>query len=234
MFSQSVIEHLKYYVYFLRDPINNEVFYIGKGTGNRVFNHVSCALDTDYLSDKIARIQAITSAGHQVEHFILRHGLDEGTAFEVEAPMIDFIGMENLSNLQSGHYSGEFGIKSSDEIIALYNATELETEEPILLININRLYHRQMNETELYESTRQAWVIGNRRNNAKYAVATFRGLTREVYKIESWFEIKVKGKTRWGFNGQLADEPIRQSMRYKSISSYFLKGASNPIRYVNF
>lgn len=31
MFSQAVIEKLKYYVYFLQDPRNNEKFYVGKG-----------------------------------------------------------------------------------------------------------------------------------------------------------------------------------------------------------
>lgn len=39
MFSQSVIEKLKYYVYLLQDPRDNSVFYVGKGVGNRVFQH---------------------------------------------------------------------------------------------------------------------------------------------------------------------------------------------------
>jgi hypothetical protein len=34
-FPTSVIENLKFYVYLLIDPINDEVFYVGKGTGNR-------------------------------------------------------------------------------------------------------------------------------------------------------------------------------------------------------
>ena len=53
MFSQSVIEQLKYYVFFLRDPRNGQVFYVGKGRGNRIFNHVECALETEYSTDKI-------------------------------------------------------------------------------------------------------------------------------------------------------------------------------------
>ena len=35
-FKQSVIEGLKYYVYALVDPRDNRIFYVGKGTGNRV------------------------------------------------------------------------------------------------------------------------------------------------------------------------------------------------------
>ena len=39
-FSEKAIEHLNgFYVYALIDPRNNQVFYIGKGAGNRVFSH---------------------------------------------------------------------------------------------------------------------------------------------------------------------------------------------------
>jgi hypothetical protein len=33
------VELKPYYVYELIDPFNNEVFYVGKGTGNRVLDH---------------------------------------------------------------------------------------------------------------------------------------------------------------------------------------------------
>jgi hypothetical protein len=39
MFSQAVIENLGYYVYYLKDPRDDKVFYLGKGVGNRLFNH---------------------------------------------------------------------------------------------------------------------------------------------------------------------------------------------------
>lgn len=233
MFDQSVIEKLHYYVYFLQDPRNDEVFYVGKGIGNRVFNHLNCAIDTDDETEKLERIREIVKLGHEVKHFILRHGLTEEMAFEVEASLIDFIGMNNLSNLQGGHYSNDYGLKTIEEISAMYNAEELNTVESIILININKLYHRDITDSELYDATRKSWVMGSRRTKAKYAIATYRGLTREVYKIEEWFPVEVNGKIRWGFNGTKANNVIRQELRYKSIVSFFKKGAANPIKYLN-
>jgi hypothetical protein len=173
------------------------------------------------------------NSGGEVKHFILQHGLDEIQAFKIESALIDFIGRGNLSNLQSGLYSSDFGLKTTEEISAMYEAENFKTDEPILLININRLYRRDMTEKELYEATRKAWVIGKQRDKAKYAVATYRGLTREVYMIHRWYPIEVNGKTRWGFEGVKAEDEIRSRYRYKSIANYFLQGAANPIKYVN-
>lgn len=229
MFSQSVIEQLGSYVYLLRDPSNKEVFYVGKGVGNRVFDHVACALTDAKESAKLDRIRTIQKSGKTVEHFVLRHGLTEQAAFEVEAAVIDFAGMPNLSNIQSGHYSTDFGIKTTEEVIAMYSAPPFATSESVLLININKLFDREMTATEIYDATRKSWVVGDRKSKAKYAVATYRGLTREVYQINNWFKIG----DRWGFDGQLADEATRANLRYKSITELSKRGAANPIRYIN-
>ena len=39
-FPPEVIKELNYYVYRLIDPRNGETFYVGKGKGNRVFEHL--------------------------------------------------------------------------------------------------------------------------------------------------------------------------------------------------
>ena len=229
MLTQSVIEQLLCYVYLLRDPRSGAVFYVGKGQANRVFDHASCALTDPTESDKLDTIREIVSAGRTVEHYILRHGLTDAAAFEVEAAVIDFIGIRNLSNQQAGFRSSDFGLKTTDEVIAMYTAPRFSTQLPVLLININKLFNREMTPNEVYEATRKEWVIGARKEKAKYAVATYRGLTRIVFDIERWEPIG----TRWSFVGQQATAPIQAELGFKSIRHLSKRGAANPIRYIN-
>lgn len=82
-FPKPVIEKLGYYVYLLIDPKTNKVFYVGKGTGNRLFAHINAAISSPVESDKLAKIRSIQSKGLEVKHSIIRHGLTEKEAFEV-------------------------------------------------------------------------------------------------------------------------------------------------------
>lgn len=205
---------------------------MGKGRDNRVFQHVEDALTIQVETDKLDRIRDIKESGRAVQHFILRHGLTEREAFEVEAAVIDFAGKSNLTNQQSGHHS-DYGLKSTSEVISMYEAEELQTSLPILLININRLFKREMNASQIYEATRSSWVLGERRKNAKYAVATYRGLTRFAYEIEEWHPETSTEKTRWEFVGKLANEAIQRELVYKSVESFYQRGSANPIKYIN-
>ena len=58
-FKQSVIEALQFYVYCLVDPRDNKIFYVGKGKGNRVFQHAMNALDESADSLKLNTIRDI-------------------------------------------------------------------------------------------------------------------------------------------------------------------------------
>ena len=105
------------------------------------------------------------------------------------------------------------------------------TSEPVILININRTYRPNMTDDELYEATRKWWVVGERREGAKYAVATYRGETLEAYEIHEWYPEEYDGKTRWVFRGEAADYEIRSQLVGKSVKRK--KGNQNPISYHN-
>lgn len=233
-FSQSVIEKLGYYVYMLIDPETEKIFYVGKGTENRIFAHLNHSISSPFESDKLDKIRSIQSKGLQVKHIILRHGLTEKEAFEVEGSLIDFIGLEGLTNIVSGHHSNNRGRMSVNEVIIQYDAPKLEIIEPALLITVNRLFRRDMNDDEVYEITRGNWVVGERKNKAKFAFTVYNGIVRQVYEIHRWFPVKArredaKTQERWRFDGIVAQD--LQHYVGGSVESYI--GAQNPIKYVN-
>ena len=47
-FAREVVEKLDNYVYRLVDPRTGLTFYVGKGSGNRVFDHAAGALKFSY------------------------------------------------------------------------------------------------------------------------------------------------------------------------------------------
>ena len=233
-FPQSVIEKLGYYVYILIDPKTKKAFYVGKGTGNRIFAHINNAISSPLKSDKLDKIRLIQSKGFQVEHKIIRHGLTEKEAFEVEAALIDFIGLEVLTNIKGGHDSNYRGGMSIRETISQYNAPKIKIVEPVILITVNRLFRRGMNDDELYEITRGNWVVGKRKNKAKFGFCVCNGIVRQVYEIHEWFPIKArsqnaKTQNRWRFTGVIAQD--LQNYVGGNVEKYI--GAQNPIRYVN-
>lgn len=247
-FSSPVTKELKYYVYIYSNPITEEIFYVGKGKGDRVFQHISDENEcqkTIYLKD-------LKSQGLEPKIEILIHGLDEEqTALRVESAIIDLIGINNLTNKQSGYKSATFGRMSLKQIVALYDKQKVVVDDEAILIRINKAFRYSMSEMELYEYTRGKWKLDpNRASKAKYGLAVFEGIVQEVYEILNWYEagttfslriesenneldIKERWIGRYEFIGNLAPIHIRDKYRFKSVEHYFLRGNANPIMYQN-
>lgn len=222
-----VSEKLGYYVYVLSDPRDGNIFYIGKGKGNRLFHHMSCSLDENYKSDKLDLIRDITNSNHQVDYRILRHGLSEEVAFEVESASIDLIGISQLKNEVRGHDS-ERGIKTINELISQYDKNPIEViEEPCLIITINRRYYSGISSEELYEATRCWWVLGEKRERVKFVLSAFNGIVREVYEVEGWEKIG----NRCSFSGRVSDSLIRDKYINRSLERFIKPGSQNPVKY---
>ncbi len=228
-FSEAVCENIGYYVYVLKDPRDSKIFYIGKGQKNRIFQHVADALETEHNNDKLDLIREIKNARQEVEHYILRHGLTEDEAIMIESACIDLIGLKNLTNKVKGHYSWDEGLKSIDEIIQHYDAKIIEKfDEPCIIININKKYERFMSPDDLYNVTRASWVLGPKKDKAKYVITSYRGLVREVFEINSW---QKATNGRWEFTGKIANENIRNKYINQSLKNFINKGNQNPIKY---
>lgn len=235
--SQSTIEELKYYVYLLIDPRDNKPFYVGKGQGDRVNNHEEWALEHELeQTKKLDKIREIQSSGNSVGQTIVRHGMTSDEAFEVECALIDYIGMDKLTNIMSGHYSAARGLMSLKDIEIKYQAEDAVFYDPVLLININRQYHPDITDAELYEITRKHWAVDlNRVKELHTVCAVFLGIVREVYEVKKWQLSPAPHdvpRPRSYFIGSVASPELRQKYNNKSVAKYWKQGSQNPIKYV--
>lgn len=102
----SVARRLGWYVYLYVNPLDEKVFYVGKGKGARCLAY----LDVGGRSDKARIIRDIRRAGKEPRIDILAHGLrDEQTAFRVEAAAIDLLRLDELANAVRGKHALKLG-----------------------------------------------------------------------------------------------------------------------------
>jgi len=101
--ARSVEPDEKYYVYHLVDPRSDAVFYVGKGSGNRIAHHERDARKLKFAnSEKEAMIHEIWASGLSVKRMVVRRFDKEAAAFTFEKQEIARIGIENLTNLSRG------------------------------------------------------------------------------------------------------------------------------------
>ncbi len=241
MFDNLTVSKLGYYVYALLNPLTNKVFYIGKGIGNRAFDHKQEVLKnhSDFDSLKKTEIKEILYQNIDIQHLIIRHGLTENEAFLLESTLIDYHNtfISKLTNEVAGHDSSFYGIKTADELIRQYNAPRLEgLLHNVIIININKRYAKAKNSNNaIYEATKESWVISeDRTKSLEYALSEYQGIIIGVFKIDKWYSIKTndtKINKRWGFDGVEAQPDIKNLYFNKSIMHVKKKGAANPIRY---
>ena len=188
-FPHEIVEKLKYYVYLYFDPDTNDIIYVGKGNGDRVFQH----LNEGSENEKVRKIKEIQNKGKQPKIEILVHGIeDELTAKKIESATIDLIGINKLTNINRGWESGIFGRMSVEEIISQYKQEEvnIDIEDKVIFLRIkNEWYYDGIKPQELYDITRGYWRINTKRaEKATYAFCVHDGKVKEVYEIDRWLK----------------------------------------------
>jgi hypothetical protein len=206
-FPKDVQKQLGNYVYALVDPRDNKIFYVGKASANnRAFDHLKSADESGFRGSKNQKINEIIGAGHTPMIDVIRHGLDESAVFEVEAAVIDTIGIENLTNEVRGHsvIRGRF---SSEKAIRTYGSDIIRKSElPFKAIGffIKNTYFPNIKEIALYDATRQFWKVGSRAEKLdedgkllyRYALAIVDSVIVAVYEIEQWYKAGSTMSTR--------------------------------------
>ncbi|WP_374556523.1 LEM-3-like GIY-YIG domain-containing protein [Aquitalea pelogenes] len=216
VFTAQARKALGFYVYALTDPRTREIFYVGKASANnRAFDHLKAKPAESKKSQRIEEIRSATGQSPLVE--VLRYGLqDEETAFEVEAAIIDAIGLENLTNEVRGHGVQRGRILASE--VNRFSADPVavsEINEPCMLFYIQNTYSPTLSAMEVYDSVRQFWhgVSAKEREQLEHrtALGIVDGVVVVAYEIEKWFEAgktmssrtrRSDGDDRWEFVGR--------------------------------
>lgn len=247
-----------YYVYGLIDPRNRKIFYIGKGTGNRVFEHeLESQGNPESEKLKLKMIAEIKAAGLEVEKVIINCNLTEEEAFAAETALINafnYVEDTRLTNIVAGHHSAE--ALTVDDFEKIYGAEELQESDirhKIMIIKINKLYQKGMTEEALYDSVRGIWRASLERvKTVKYVFGVYNSLIVAVYKPTTWYvckealeklpshvtQLTSKMENRVffvdeGFENQELMDEAEKFYLYKSIASLKAnQGAQNPITYL--
>ncbi len=160
--------------------------------------------------------------------------MDEKTAFEVEAALMD--AYPGLSNVAGGAGSSDYGAMHAQAIIRRYSAEPAVFRHKALLITVNK----SSAEQSLYEATRYAWKISRTKAmQAEVILPTVRGLIVGAFVASEWLDAtpenfpgRVARPKRLGFVGIEAPLELQQEYVGKRVPDKFRKrGAANPVKY---
>jgi len=247
MFNIHAQERLGYYVYALFDSASpRKPFYIGKGCGNRVFDHAQgqeLRLGEDEpLSIKLELIREIKNSGRNILHKIIRFGLSEDEAFKIEAALIDtinYVEPDTLKNQISGQGVAE-GFYDAGELALALSAVPFHTDLPVLIIKIERRWSELLQQfgapsgiprEGVYEATQGDWRLSRERaRRAACVLSVARGLVRAVFVPEDWVDAGYEGRKKMTREGQCP--PEYNAFIGTSVAHIFERGSQNPIRYL--
>ena len=191
------------YVYALRDPRDNKVFYVGQGGRVRLFDHFNqadrCLAGGEAPTSKLFRIIDIWTDGLDVDWFIVAHGLAQAEADRVEAAAIDILGRSQngkpLNEIKGPHSTA----LDQDELLALLARP---VNPPAAMTVFVFPIHNALKEGKTaYDATRIAWAVREEyRDTGRYnrAVGLSGGVARGGYTIEKW---DPASDTTWEFSG---------------------------------
>lgn len=254
IFEPAICEKIGYYVYRLQD--GDETFYIGKGKGNRVFQHEIQAKNESLESHNL-KLQKIMGAKEKntFKVVIHRHGLSEDQAFLLESSLIDMHQSygKSLTNVQQGFQQGRYGECSPEQLGLIYSTPSASiykptTERPVnsLLISINSSWKNDEKTPEgILRMVQYSWRI--RRpcvEQIPYVFAVANKVIRGVYTVDEWLESTDEKWTsllgleklalsngRYGFTGSVAPINVWSRFVNTKLPDELNFGSGQPILY---
>jgi len=208
-------EQLGHYVYALRNPIDNKIFYVGKGQGDRVLAHANDVLKNPDSEDSLKRqtIKAIHDSGREVESFIVQHGLlSEDHALMTESAIYGTLKLLQdkldhplfaLTNKVAPPSFNKRGLRSLAEVLDEFGQPADSSLIPhnSLLVKVTKTgtWTRGMTRDQVWDSIRGWWPLDRERlKNIRYLIAIPDFVIRGVWEVKpSDWRIQTNGDRGW-------------------------------------
>lgn len=213
-------EQLGHYVYALRNPLDQKIFYVGKGKDERVLAHANGVIedvkrekDETVESLKNDTIKMIHAAGHRVESFIVQHGLtDHDHAYATESAVFGtFVLLSEtldhpqfkLTNKVAPPQFNSKGLRTVQQVLADYGQpadTSLIPHNSLLIKpTLSGTWKPSMDRSQVWEATRGWWLANRHRlEHIRYVIAIPNFVIRGVWEVQpsDWRQQK-RGDRDW-------------------------------------
>ena len=99
--------------------------------------------------------------------------------------------------------------------------------------DLERKYGGNVPPYKLYEATRRAWIMAERRTQKiQYAAAVCGGIVRAVYKVQSWRKCpEPPFENKWEFEGSPTSDASQASYVGKPADPFMPRGAVFVVAY---
>jgi hypothetical protein len=150
-----------FYVYCLVHPHTNEVFYVGMGSGRRMYSHVQKVKQNRPPNNnwQLYRvIKNILNSGCDVKYKLISNNLTHTEALVLESDTIKTIGLDKLCNLNFGGTGRLPGYKHTEETkqkIAKSNTGKKKSIETKKKIGRSKLNNKNMLGKQHTDETKQ-------------------------------------------------------------------------------
>jgi hypothetical protein len=178
------------YVYALRDPRDNKVFYIGQGENDRIFDHFKeaekCLINKSNSSSKVIRILDIWNNDEDVDWFIVAHGLNNDSIDYVESSSIDLLSLSQNGSTLNDNLGPKSSILTQDDL-NLLQAKPINPSVQMARVFIFPIQKALADGIGPYDATRMLWNVKQKYQELPaYAVGLKNGISIGGYSISRW------------------------------------------------
>jgi len=209
-------KRLGLYVYALRDPRDEKLFYVGQGERDRVLSHFKEAENAlnggkvlEGSRSKIARILDIWSTDQDVEWVIIAHGLkNREIANYIESSVYDAIGESQNGPTLNAITPPKSSLLLPDDV-RLLSAEPVNPATPFEKVFIFPIHNSVRRQEDIYEATRYRWrVTEANRTTPAYAVGINAAFSVGSFVIKAWTDL---GNGRCEFIGAKEESLLNKS-----------------------